>query len=139
MAQAVAFAVPHRSLGEDVAVAIVLRKAANVSEQELREFAFSRLAAFKVPSQIVFIDAIPQGPTGKPRRIGLHEDLRDQLRREIVPPRTEMERLLMGLWREVLTVDEIGVHDNFFGREVTRWQPVASWRGSTRVLSWISR
>jgi acyl-CoA synthetase (AMP-forming)/AMP-acid ligase II len=115
VAQAIAFAVPHRSLGEDVAAAIVLRQAANVSEQELRAFAFSRLAAFKVPSQIVFIDAIPQGPTGKLQRIGLHEDLRDKLRGEYVSARTEMERRLLGLWREVLTVDELGVHDNFFG------------------------
>lgn len=115
VAQAVTFAVPHRSLGEDIAAAVVLQKGANVSESDLREFAFSRLAAFKVPSQIVFLNALPQGPTGKLQRIGLHEHLQDQLRREHVPPRTEMEGILAGLWREVLTIDEIGVHDNFFG------------------------
>jgi acyl-CoA synthetase (AMP-forming)/AMP-acid ligase II len=113
--QAIAFAVPHASLGEDVAAAIVLRKGANVSEQGLRAFAFSRLAAFKVPSQIVFVDAIPKGPTGKLQRIGLHEKLLNSLRGEYVPPRTEMEGILLGLWQEVLTAKDLGVRDNFFG------------------------
>lgn len=115
VARALAFAVPHPNLGEDVAAAVVLREEANVSEQDLREFAFTRLAAFKVPSQIVFVDAIPQGPTGKPTRIGLHEKLRDKMRRVYVVPRTEMEERLKELWVDVLTIDEIGVHDNFFG------------------------
>ena len=115
VAQAVAFAVPHVSLGEDVAVAAVLQKDCDLSEQDLREFAFTRLADFKVPSQIVFVDAIPTGPTGKLQRIGLHQELTDELRRESVPPRTEMEGMLVEIWREVLPVDQIGVHDNFFG------------------------
>jgi acyl-CoA synthetase (AMP-forming)/AMP-acid ligase II len=115
VAQAVAFAVPHPSLGEDIAAAVVLRDEADVSEQNLREFAFSRLADFKVPSRIVFVDAIPKGPTGKLQRIGLHEKLRDELQREWAAPQTSIEEILLELWREVLPVDRIGVHDNFFG------------------------
>ena len=113
--QAVAFGVPHASLGEDVAAATVLQKDSDLSEQDLREFVFTRLADFKVPSQIVFVDAIPTGPTGKLQRIGLHQKFTDELRRESVPPRTEMEGILVEIWREVLPVDQIGVHDNFFG------------------------
>jgi acyl-CoA synthetase (AMP-forming)/AMP-acid ligase II len=114
VAQVVAFAVPHPSLGEDVAAAVVLREGADVGEQDLREFGFARLADFKVPSQIVFVDAIPKGPTGKLQRIGLHEKLSLQLGREYVAPRTELEETLLELWREVLPVDQNGVHDNFF-------------------------
>jgi len=69
VAQAVAFAMPHPMLGEEVAAAIVLRQQAG--EQELREFVAARLAQFKVPRKIVFLDAIPKGPTGKLQRIGL--------------------------------------------------------------------
>ena len=73
--QVVTFAMPHPKLGEDVAAAVVLRTGSSVSEQALREFASSRLAAFKVPRSIVFVDEIPKGATGKLQRIGLAEKL----------------------------------------------------------------
>ncbi|HSV54570.1 MAG TPA: acyl--CoA ligase, partial [Burkholderiaceae bacterium] len=53
VAQAVAFAVPHPSLGEDLAAAVVLKEGATVDEAGLRSFLFGRLADFKVPSAIV--------------------------------------------------------------------------------------
>ncbi|MGH6932036.1 MAG: acyl--CoA ligase [Dongiaceae bacterium] len=71
VAQAVTFAVPHAMLGEDVAAVIVLREGRSAAEAELREFAGKRLADFKVPRRILFVDEIPKGPTGKLQRIGL--------------------------------------------------------------------
>jgi acyl-CoA synthetase (AMP-forming)/AMP-acid ligase II len=71
VAQCLAFAVPHDKLGEDVAAAIVLREGAEATEHELRDFAAVRLAQFKVPRTIVFLDEIPKGATGKLQRIGL--------------------------------------------------------------------
>ena len=73
--QAVTFALPHRTLGEEVAAAIVLAEGADASDSELREFAGARLADFKVPRRIVFVDEIPKGATGKLQRIGLAEKL----------------------------------------------------------------
>ena len=75
VAQAVAFAVPHRKLGEDVAAVIVLREGAEAGERELRTFAAESLADFKVPRTILFRDEIPKGATGKLQRIGLAEKL----------------------------------------------------------------
>jgi acyl-CoA synthetase (AMP-forming)/AMP-acid ligase II len=71
VAQAVTFALPHASLGEDVGAAVVLYAGERVSERELRSYAGSRLADFKVPRHIVFVDEIPKGATGKLQRIGL--------------------------------------------------------------------
>jgi acyl-CoA synthetase (AMP-forming)/AMP-acid ligase II len=79
VAQAVTFAVPHDKLGEEVAAAIVIADGASVSEAELRDFARERLADFKVPRKVVFVDEIPKGATGKLQRIGLHEKLADVL------------------------------------------------------------
>jgi acyl-CoA synthetase (AMP-forming)/AMP-acid ligase II len=73
--QVVVFAVPHEKLGEEVAAAIVLSEGADASEDEIREFVGQRLAHFKVPREIVFLDEIPKGPTGKLQRIGLAEKL----------------------------------------------------------------
>ena len=73
--QVVTFAVPHAKLGEDVAAAVVLREGAAATEKELREFLGGRLAAFKVPRTILFLDEIPKGATGKLQRIGLAQKL----------------------------------------------------------------
>lgn len=73
--QVVTFAMPHKSLGEEVAAAIVLRDGATADERAVREFAKARLAAFKVPRKIIFLDEIPKGATGKLQRIGLAEKL----------------------------------------------------------------
>ncbi len=73
--QVVTFAMPHSKLGEDVAAAVVLREGMTVDEHGLRDFAGTRLAAFKVPRKIVFLAEIPKGATGKLQRIGLAEKL----------------------------------------------------------------
>jgi oxalate---CoA ligase len=71
VAQCLTFAIPHESLGEEVAAAIVLCEGATCTEYELRDFVGARLAAFKVPRKIVFLEEIPKGATGKLQRIGL--------------------------------------------------------------------
>ena len=75
VAQAVAFAMPHERLGEEVAAAIILNDGASADEKELREHAARHLADFKVPKAIVIVADIPKGPTGKLARIGLAEKL----------------------------------------------------------------
>ncbi|HTN95310.1 MAG TPA: acyl--CoA ligase [Gallionella sp.] len=69
--QVVTFAMPHEKLGEEVAAAVVLREGKSLNERELREFAATRLADFKVPRKILFMAEIPKGATGKLQRIGL--------------------------------------------------------------------
>jgi len=71
VAQVVTFALPHPKLGEEVAACVVLREAASATEHELRDFAAGRLANFKVPRKILFVQEIPKGATGKLQRIGL--------------------------------------------------------------------
>jgi acyl-CoA synthetase (AMP-forming)/AMP-acid ligase II len=73
--QVVAFAVPHEKLGEQVAAAVVLREGMEATPQEIKEFATARLADFKVPKEILILEEIPKGPTGKLQRIGLAEKL----------------------------------------------------------------
>jgi oxalate---CoA ligase len=73
--QVVTFAVPHRSLGEDVAVAVVMAEGHELDVDALKAFARERLAAYKVPRKVVVLDEIPKGATGKLQRIGLAEKL----------------------------------------------------------------
>ena len=80
VAQVVTFALPHPKLGEEVAAVIVLDEAAADKdakdvEADIKTFAAAKLADFKVPRVIKFIDEIPKGATGKLQRIGLAEKL----------------------------------------------------------------
>ena len=118
VAEAVTFAVPHPTLGEDVAAAVVLRPAANVTPKDIRQFAMGRLATFKVPRQVQIVAEIPKGPTGKVQRIGLAEKLGlaggSAASRTFAAPRTPLENILAGIWSDVLRLDQVGIHDDFF-------------------------
>ena len=118
--QAVAFAVPHPSLGEDVGAAIVLRDGQTFSEQELWQFAAASLADFKVPRQIIFVKEIPKGPTGKIQRIGLAEKLKAELEEAQIrmaagtrEARNPLETELLSIWQQVLDKQPIGIQDDF--------------------------
>lgn len=71
VAQVVCFGMPHAKLGEEVAAAVVLREGRQASVRELQDFVARRVADFKVPKTILFMDEIPKGATGKLQRIGL--------------------------------------------------------------------
>ena len=64
--EAVSFGFPHPTWGEQVAAALVVSEP--VTEKELLTFCRSRLADFKVPSRLYFVDEIPKTPTGKIQR-----------------------------------------------------------------------
>ncbi len=120
VAQAVAFAMPDRRLGEEVAAAIVLRDGRSLRENDLIAFAAARLSDAKVPKRILILDAIPKGPTGKIQRIGLARKLgvveatEDAAAPKYAAPQTAAETVLVSLWAQMLSLDRVGVTDNFF-------------------------
>jgi long-chain acyl-CoA synthetase len=63
--EAAVIGVPDPSLGEEIGAAIALREDAHVTPDELREFTKSRVAAYKYPRRVWFVDELPKGPTGK--------------------------------------------------------------------------
>jgi long-chain acyl-CoA synthetase len=65
VAAAAAVGVPDDLYGEEVAAVIVLKDGAKSSEQEVIEFCKARLADYKCPKTVHFVDDIPKGPTGK--------------------------------------------------------------------------
>ncbi len=114
VAEAACFATPHPTLGEDVVAAVVARDSSRVTERQLRDYAFEQLAAFKVPSRIVLVPELAKTALGKVKRAELAASLRDQLRREFSPPSGAHEELVAGFFADVLGVERIGAHDNFF-------------------------
>jgi hypothetical protein len=119
--EALAFAMPDQQLGEEVAAAVVLKDQTALTEAAIRRFAATRLADYKVPRQVVILEAIPKGPTRKLQRLGLAEQLGLAGAQEaeegsptaFVAPRTEVEALLAELWQAVLGLDPIGMYHPF--------------------------
>ena len=127
--QAVAFAIPHAQLGEEVGAAVELSAGEGVDASAvdasvldlsvLREWAGARLAAYKVPRIILQVDEIPKGPTGKVQRIGMAQRLGiapmdDALRQSpFTLPRNSLEERIAAVWREMLGRNDIGVLDRF--------------------------
>jgi len=65
IAAAAAVGVPDALYGEEVAAVVVLKPGANATEQEVIDYCKSRLADFKCPKSVHFVEDIPKGPTGK--------------------------------------------------------------------------
>lgn len=57
--------IPHDVLGEEVGAAIALTPDTNATAEELQAFVKERVAAYKYPRRIWFVDELPKGPTGK--------------------------------------------------------------------------
>src|SRR5262249_3972854 len=118
VAEAVTFALPHPTLGEDVGTAVVLRPHAVATPKDLHQFAMRRIAAFKVAQRVFIVAEIPKGPSGKVQRVGLAAKMglvtSTVLPRDPTTPRTPLEKRLAGIWAEVLQVEQVGLHDDFF-------------------------
>ena len=87
---------------------------ANIRPQ-LRQHLQAKLPDYMVPSTFVFLESLPLTPNGKVDRKALPAPL---LEREVssgfIAPRTPEERLIAALWADVLSVEKIGIDDNFF-------------------------
>jgi hypothetical protein len=82
---------------------------------ELAAFLRERLPEYMVPSAFVRLKALPLNSSGKVDRGALPapEALSD-LARTFVAPRTDEERIVAAIWRDVLERERVGVNDNFF-------------------------
>ena len=66
--QAVCFGYEDKMLGEDIAAAIIVKEGKNCSETDVKTYAQEKLAKFKIPKKIFFVNEIPKGATGKLQR-----------------------------------------------------------------------
>ena len=95
---------------------VVAASNAKPTATELRRFAQDKLPEPMTPSAFVFLDALPLTPNGKVNRKALPapEGRRPDLETAYVAPRTEQEKTIAKVWRELLGVEAVGLNDNFF-------------------------
>jgi acyl-CoA synthetase (AMP-forming)/AMP-acid ligase II/acyl carrier protein len=132
VAQAATFAVPHETLGEEVAAVVVLAAGMTADAEEIRAFAAEYLSPQKTPRQILISGEIPKSRTGKIARrelagiLGLNFNGNGLARRsECVAASTPLEKALQEIWADVLGLDQVGVTENLFrlgGNSLTAMQ-----------------
>lgn len=98
-----------------LAAYVVARQDTLLSVSELNRFLRDRLPEYMMPSAFVFLPALPL-TNGKVNRCALPVPSRNRpyLSGVRLAPRTDIERKLTNIWCEVLSLEEIGVNDNFF-------------------------
>ncbi len=122
--EAASFGLPHRTLGEDLACAVILRpeRTTPVTGIELRAYAAERLARFKVPRRIYFVDTIPRGELGKIQRWALAEQFakhsQEPTSYDDVEKHSQEEGWiylsLHEIWARILDFDSLGADEDFF-------------------------
>ena len=80
----------------------------------VRHYLQQTLPDFMVPTAAVLLAAFPYTPNGKLDRKALPAPDAQTEKRKHEPPHTRLEQTIAQAWKEVLEIDEVGVHDNFF-------------------------
>jgi natural product biosynthesis luciferase-like monooxygenase protein len=83
---------------------------------EVRRFLKPHLPEYMLPSSLVLLDALPLTPNGKVdrRALPLHTAVAAHEEKSFVVPRVPAEELIAGIWTDVLSLQRVGIHDNFF-------------------------
>ncbi|MEM9576704.1 MAG: non-ribosomal peptide synthetase [Pseudomonadota bacterium] len=110
---AACFALPHATLGEDVACALVV--SGEASAQDIRDHLTGRVARHKIPGQILFLPELPRNPVGKTDRQALVSQMAS---RAAAPATSEtvwtpMQALVADIWKEELSLAQVGLDDDF--------------------------
>ncbi|GAA5008906.1 amino acid adenylation domain-containing protein [Streptomyces siamensis] len=108
--------VDARNLGDGKRLVAYLTTARRIPRDELRTFLRGRLPEPMIPSLFVPLDAFPLTSSGKVDRAALPDPALEPAKdsAEYVAPRTPAERLVAQVWEQLLQVERVGAHDDFF-------------------------
>lgn len=83
---------------------------------ELKDVAKARLPEYMIPATIVLLDSLPRTPNGKIDRKALPEPGLELQRKStaFVAPETDLEKDISQVWQDLLQLERVGAHDNFF-------------------------
>lgn len=114
--EAVVTALNNNSGDERLVAYVVSKTIPQPNVTELRRFLEAELPDYMIPSRFITLNALPLTDTLKVDRKALPNPtgLRPEIAVAYAAPRNPIEDALAKIWAEVLEVDQVGVHDNFF-------------------------
>jgi amino acid adenylation domain-containing protein len=104
------------SPGDQRLVAYIIPVEQTVNTSELRSFLKLKLPDYMVPSAFITLEVMPLTPNGKVDRhaLSIPDYSHFSLEASFVHPRTPTEEVLAAIWSNLLGVEQVGIHDNFF-------------------------
>jgi len=95
---------------------IVLHQQLEISVSDLRHFLKQQLPEYAIPTAFVQLKALPLTANGKVdwQALPVPDNTRPELSGQFVAPRTPAEKIIAGIWAEVLELERVGIYDNFF-------------------------
>jgi thioesterase domain-containing protein/acyl carrier protein len=103
--------------GEKSLYAFYIGRDNETNAQNIKEELKKKLPAYMVPEMILKVDKIPltsNGKADKKRLIKLAKERQGQSYGESAKPTNETEEFVLGLWKKILSVESIGIDDDFF-------------------------
>ena len=85
-----------------------------LDESDLRSWLRGRLPEFMLPERIARVERFPLTANGKIDHGALRQEAQALQRRPMAAPRSELERTISEVWRDVLQVESVSIDDNFF-------------------------
>ncbi|VVM96644.1 non-ribosomal peptide synthetase [Pseudomonas fluorescens] len=107
--QLVAYVVPT-----DASVVAASTEAQGAARETIKAQLKDSLPDYMVPTQLLFLDALPLSPNGKLDRKALPAPDASQMQQAFVAPRSALEQKIAGIWQDVLKLEQVGLNDNFF-------------------------
>lgn len=95
-------------------VAYLVGDQAAISISELRHYLLEKLPEYMIPSAFIWLEKLPLLPNGKVDRRVLPEQPQITLIENFVAPETQLEQTIAAIWQQVLHLDKVGIHHNFF-------------------------
>jgi amino acid adenylation domain-containing protein len=93
---------------------IVFEDGVEATASEILALLQEKLPSYMLPSAFVTIEEIPLTANGKLDRRALPQPEQNDVGVSFVAPRSEMEKLVADIWREILGIKQVGVESNFF-------------------------
>ncbi|MDI9953704.1 amino acid adenylation domain-containing protein [Rhodococcus sp. IEGM 1305] len=133
----------HSGTGDRLVGYVTAEAGASIDTAEVLRYAGSHLAPYMVPTQLVVLDRLPVGRTGKLDRRALPAPVLAP--REFRAPATPVEEAVAEVFADVLGIDRVGADDDFFelgGNSLVATRVASALRdrlGTDVVLQWIFR
>jgi amino acid adenylation domain-containing protein len=114
--QAAVLAAEAGSYGQRLVAYVVPDQTAAPTADELRQFLAASLPDYMIPAAFLMLDALPLTATGKidHRALPVPDGRSLGPEKILIAPSTPLESTIAGVWQEVLGLERVGVHDNFF-------------------------
>jgi hypothetical protein len=114
--EAVVVARSEQQAGQQLVAYIVPQPSLAPTISELRDFLKAKLPEYMSPAVFVMMEALPLTPNGKVDRQALPAPSgeRPKLAVAYAPAQTEVEHTIEAIWQQVLHLERVGIHDNFF-------------------------